>query len=485
MTFQLRATNLIDADIAIVGAGPAGAAAACHFARAGFRVVVFDQRRFPRDKVCGDFVGPAALEELDRLGLLSLQIFQDATRIRNGALYVNGDNLVAGPFPHIGNLRNYGLCIPRMLLDDAIVRAAMASGAKLIEEARVEGYETDQSGVTVFYQQGDCHNRLQSRLLIGADGSSSLVSRTLRGSKAPRRDRIVAVRAYFEGVQGPADEGDLYINSSCFPGYYWLFPTGSDTANVGIGMPLEAWTATKHRQLSQVLAHLIASDPAIHSRLAKAKIRDKIAGWPLIVFNPRLPIIANRVALIGDAAGLINPLSGEGIQYALRSARWCAETLLDALSRDSLTHSGLLPFAMRVETEMRHDMALSRFIIDLVMNRVLNPLWLSALAIIAKRAAADSDYYDLAAGLFAGIVSARELLDLPFFWGTASTLGTTAIELFRRRPHQESSSATVTNTVSSTLSDSVVHPVATMKWSRDCALSAFELAIQTAVASIE
>src|SRR5215470_305338 len=233
MTFQLRAREPIDADIAIVGAGPAGAATACHFARAGFRVVVFDQGRFPRDKVCGDFVGPAALEELDRLGLLSQQIFQSAAKICNGALYMDGDRVVARPFPHIGNLRNYGLCFPRMLLDETIVKAALASGALLIENARVEGYETNQKSVTVFYQHGDCLNCLRVKLLIGADGSSSLISRILRGAKTPRRDRIVAVRAYFEGVGGATDQADLYTSSSWLPGYYWLFPTGSGMANVG------------------------------------------------------------------------------------------------------------------------------------------------------------------------------------------------------------------------------------------------------------
>ena len=86
MTFKVQAREPIYADIAIVGAGPAGAASACHFARAGFRVVVFDQGRFPRDKVCGDFVGPAALEELDRLGLLSQQICQKAALFCYGAL---------------------------------------------------------------------------------------------------------------------------------------------------------------------------------------------------------------------------------------------------------------------------------------------------------------------------------------------------------------------------------------------------------------
>lgn len=489
MTFQVRASEPIDADIAIAGAGPAGAAAACHFARAGLRVVLFDQRRFPRDKVCGDFVGPAALEELDQLGLMSQQIFRRATTIRNGALFINGEKVVARPFPHIGNLRDYGLCLPRMLLDEAIVKAAVASGALLIEEARVEGYEADQTGVTVFYQRGDCHNCLRVRFLIGADGSSSRISLVLRGGKAPRRDRIVAVRAYFEGVSGRNDQGDLYINSRFFPGYYWLFPTGSDTANVGIGMPLESWTATNHQQLGEVLRNMIELDPAIHSRLAHAKVRDKIVGWPLATYNPRLPIIANRVVLLGDAAGLINPLSGEGIQYALRSARWCAETLVDAVCNDTLSLLELSPFARRVQDEMRYDMALSRFIIDLASYRFLNPLWLSALAVIAKRASINADYYDLAAGLFTGIVAAREFLAPPFLWSTARsalmTLGTAATEMLPLAGRAQQTRTRLTNSMTSMFKDAIAHPVATIRWSRDCASSAFELAMQMAIAAAE
>jgi len=134
---SLRPNRRSDADIALVGAGPAGAASACPFARAGFDVAVLDQCRFPRDKVCGDFVGPPALGELERLGLASERIFENAARIRGGALYINGKRVVAAPFPHIGRLPDHGLCIPRMLLDEALVKAAVTSGALLIDEARV------------------------------------------------------------------------------------------------------------------------------------------------------------------------------------------------------------------------------------------------------------------------------------------------------------------------------------------------------------
>jgi len=469
MTVSARAKSPVDADLAIVGAGPAGAACASHFVRSGFRVVLIDQRRFPRDKVCGDFVGPAALAELDRFEVFSQKILAHATQIRTGALYINGHKVVARPFPGIGSLRDYGLCVPRLLLDDTIVQAAVASGAHLIEEARATGYETQEGVVTVFYQHADSPKSLRVRLLVGADGSSSLISRILRAAKPPRRYRTIAVRAYFEGVTGRTDEADLYLNSSTFPGYYWLFPTGTGAANVGVGMPLEAWTPTQ--SLGQLLTQLIESDPALRDRLANAKMLGKIAGWPLATFNSQLPIIADRVALIGDAAGLINPLSGEGIQYALRSARWCSETLLDALSTDDLSARGLRPYAKRVQAAMRYDMALSRLIIDLAKHRALNPVWLSALEVVGKRAAVDSEYSDVVAGLFAGIVPAREFLARPFFWRASKSAAIMVLRASRGRQER----------LTSMFKDSVRHPIASLEWSADCALSAVELATQMAI----
>lgn len=479
MTFRTRVENPVDTDVAIVGAGPAGAAAACHFARAGFRVVLIDQRRFPRDKVCGDFVAPAALAECEGLGLSSEPTFRDANQIRHGALYVNGKKVIARPFPYVGSLRDHGLCIPRMVLDNAVVKAAVASGARLIEEDRVTGYETDSRAVTLFHQGIAGQRRLRTRLLIGADGSSSLISRILRGAKPPRRDQIIAVRAYFEGVEGAKDQADLYVNSSPFPGYYWLFPTGAHSANLGVGVLLEAWKP-KQEHLGQLIAQMIESDPAIRLRLAGAKMRDRIVGWPLAIFNPKLPIIANRVALIGDAAGLINPLSGEGIQYALRSGRWIAEALQDAMVSDRLSAVGLHPYAARVQAEMRYDMAVCRLIVDLASNRALTPLSLWMLTVIAQRALSDSEYYNVAAGVFAGILQARELLALRFLWRTIESgvvAGSTAAnELLH-------GNATLRKAVVSMFTYSVVHPVATLGWVMHCALSAVELTQQMAISA--
>jgi hypothetical protein len=114
--------------------------------------------------------------------------------------------------------------------------------------------------------------------------------------------------------------------------------------------------------------------------------------------------------MIGDAASLINPLNGEGIQYALLSARWAAETLAPCLRGDDFSARALAPFAARVESEMRYDMALARLIVQLISNRALTPLWIGASKILAARAHKDANTARIVSGIFAGLLPARDAL---------------------------------------------------------------------------
>jgi hypothetical protein len=128
----------------------------------------------------------------------------------------------------------------------------------------------------------------------------------------------------------------------------------------------------------------------------------------LMTYNHRLPIVSDRVMLIGDAASLINPLNGEGIQYALLSARWAAETLAPCLRGDDFSARALAPFAARVESEMRYDMALARLIVQFSSNRALTPLWIGASKILAERAHKDANTARIVSGIFAGLLPARD-----------------------------------------------------------------------------
>lgn len=487
---RVRVEEKVDADVAIAGAGPAGAATAYYLARAGYRVVLFDQQRFPRDKVCGDFVGPAALAEIDKLGLLSQPAFAQANRIRRAALYLDGVKLIGQAVPQFPDLPDHGLCLPRLTFDHSIFSAAVASGARVLQETRVTGYRVGPASITVTHKRGSVEQELKARLLIGADGSSSLIARTLRGGPPPRRDRILAVRAYFEDVTGPNEQADLYFSAATFPGYCWLFPTGETSANVGVGTLLETCPPVKQQQLSQILKNIVQSDPALSSRLSTARMVGKIAGWPLATFNPRLPIAGDRVILIGDAAGLINPLNGEGIQYALQSARWVLETLDGPLRSDNLGSAMLQVFAARVQSELRYDMALARMIIDLISNRTLNPVWLKALRIITHRAAFDREYAKLAGAILAGIAPARDALSYRILWGTVQHAAIDAALSFAmdalKGPGQLLKTGVGAARVATSMTiDSVVRPTSSLNWGVNCLLSGLELAGQVTFSALD
>ncbi|HMF06916.1 MAG TPA: geranylgeranyl reductase family protein [Methylocella sp.] len=400
-----------DSDVIIAGAGPAGAAAAVHLMRLGASVILLDRMIFPRDKVCGDFVGPSALIELDTLGVSRMDGFARTNIGRSGAIYVAGEELISRSFPAVEGLPPYGRVIPRFVLDKYILDAARKAGVRVMEGCQLTGCVVKSDAAFVEVNGSNGRFVLRGRLLIGADGGSSRVARLMRGSAPPRSDRFIAARAYFTGIAPSEEQLDLYFDASCLPGYYWLFPTGSGAANVGLGIALETLPA-HNLTPAALLRRLIRDDQALSARLRNARQKGKIAGWPLITYNHRLPIVFDRVMLIGDAAGLINPLNGEGIQYALQSARWAAEVLAPCLRDNDYSAQALAPFAGRVERELRYDMALARLIVQMIGNRALSPVWIELFKILAACARKDGNFADTLGGIFAGLLPARDVLKL-------------------------------------------------------------------------
>src|SRR3984893_16950542 len=138
-----------DADVIIAGAGPAGAAAAFHLARSGTSVTILDRVTFPRDKVCGDFVGPSALVELDSLGVSRMDGYARTNIARRAALYIGGEELISRPFPEIEGIPSHGRVIPRLALDKFIVDAARSAGARVMEGFRLTGFAAGRDAVAV------------------------------------------------------------------------------------------------------------------------------------------------------------------------------------------------------------------------------------------------------------------------------------------------------------------------------------------------
>ncbi|MGC4893233.1 geranylgeranyl reductase family protein [Micromonospora sp. DT31] len=281
-------------DVVVVGAGPAGAAAALGARRAGAaRVLLLDRSDFPRDKACGDGIAAHALDVLAELGVTdAVDGYPPLPALR---LVGPGGGTVARPLPRPA------YTVPRRVFDARLVRAAVAAGAELRRHT-VRRVEVTAEGVLL-------DGELSARALVGADGAGSVVRRALGHPVNPDRHLALAIRGYAPAPPGPPEQ--LIVTSGTrWPAYAWAFPIGDGRANVGYGEVLRGDPLSRARLLEGMAALLPGVDPATVTDLRAHHL-------PLSTHRPtpgRGPVV-----LAGDALSLINPFTGEGIFYALRS----------------------------------------------------------------------------------------------------------------------------------------------------------------------
>ena len=307
-------------DAVVAGAGPAGSIAALLLARAGARVALADKAAFPRDKACGDLIGPRGVRLLDELG------------VAVPAPATGSDLLVAGPSGRRARLpafsgktyAGYGMVVPRRILDDTLRAAAIAAGATPFR-ARISGADLAAGGSVEALVTSD-GRRLAGDFVIGADGPLSKVA-TAAGLLDPATALWgFAIRGYLPAtVPLPLlvllDRRPWQI----YPGYGWLFPGADGQANIGIGIGMGRRRSPA--PLRADLARLCAMLRRRGDIAPDARPGPVIGGW-LRMGGTGTPPAAHNVLLAGDAAGLVNPLQGEGIGPAMVSARAAAEAIL-------------------------------------------------------------------------------------------------------------------------------------------------------------
>jgi len=395
--------NKYDADVLIVGGGPSGSICAYYLAKAGKKVILIDSDDFPREKICGDFVSPIGLNELKKIGIWDLNGFDKTNLIFGASVFLNGQYLITNKLPYIKGLPNHGRVIPRLILDNWLVDAAKKQGAEIITPCKLKSYSISDNSVVIDCIQNGDEKHFVAKMLVGADGSNSKVARILRGEKLKPENKIVAVRAYYENLDCHSTQADLFFSSKCFPGYYWFFPTSPTTANVGIGMMLEHFPK-EEKNLHSLFLEMIESDLSFKAKIGKGKMVNRIVGFPLSIYNPKATIVKDRVLLVGDAAGLVNSINGEGMQYAMQSGRWAAESIIKCSSLNNFDAKSLKLYEIKVRSEIGYDMSIANIVMQFIRNRNLNPLWLKLLEIMIAQANRDEKYANIAGGILSGMI---------------------------------------------------------------------------------
>jgi menaquinone-9 beta-reductase len=322
-------------DVLVCGAGPAGSIAALVLARAGAMVQLIDRATFPRDKLCGDTVNPGSLAMLDGIGLGDA-VRERAVRVRGMTVTGPHGTAVTASYPDTLT----GAALSRRVLDELLLDAAIAAGVRFDDgvSARTPVIGADARVSGILAARGGVEQRHAARMVIAADGRASRLGAACGLTQFAASPRRWAFGAYYEGVTGLTTNGEMHVRRD---GYIGVAPLPAGIANVCVVRQRSAKANPTRLAPQASLDDAIAADPVLRDRFAGAT---RVSG--VTVLGP-LAVDAREAGcpgllLAGDAAGFVDPMTGDGLRFAIRGGMLAAEHALLELQAGEPQHRALL-----------------------------------------------------------------------------------------------------------------------------------------------
>jgi menaquinone-9 beta-reductase len=331
-------TARYDADVIVVGAGPAGAATAILLAERGLRVTVLDRARFPRPKVCGEYLSPEAARILDRLGVLKI-VDASAAPLRGMRITAPDGTEIVGTYRPVSGwapYRQHAIGVPRLVLDATLADRLRSLPVDFREEVRVTDLLLERGAVVgVESQAGTTTTVLRAPLVVGADGRASVVAERL-GCRAAHPLRRMALVTYVGGLGDCRDYGEVFVDP---PDYAILNPLADGRANLSVVVPLDH-AAPHSDRLELFFAARVKQIPSLARRLAGSERLEPVRALGPLALRVGAPG-RDGVLLVGDARGFLDPFTGEGMFTALRGAELAAGAVAEAIRTGDVSARGL------------------------------------------------------------------------------------------------------------------------------------------------
>jgi menaquinone-9 beta-reductase len=401
-------------DICILGAGPGGASAALHLANKGISCLLLDKAIFPRDKVCGDALSGKVVSELRRISpnLLTGLSMHEAQLPSWGIHFVSpAGHKLSVPFRYNYNPVDdtpSGYISKRIDFDDFLIEEVR----RRPEITFLEGVDIAQiartaQGFTLADKSGE--HQLSAQLLIAANGAHSAFARHQAGMAQEPEHYCAGLRAYYKNVAGLDRDNfiELHFLKDFLPGYFWVFPLPGGHANVGVGMLSEA-VSKKKVNLKKEMLRMIDTHPEFRHRFANAELVGDIKGYGLPLGSKKRVISGDNYMLVGDAASLIDPFTGEGISNAMISGRWAAAQAELCLQQQNFSADFMQAYDKAVYNRLWKELKLSRR-----MQRLLDYPWLFNQ--VASKASKNKALAETISCMFTDL-DLRERLKQPSFY---------------------------------------------------------------------
>jgi geranylgeranyl reductase family protein len=390
------------AQVVVVGAGPAGSATAGALAATGVDALLVDKATFPREKTCGDGLTPRSVAVLDRMGVLAQLESAGALHIHGARLYAPNGRFVEVAFEELADAPYpFGLTISRKALDALLLEEARRAGARFVSPLRVTGLLRQDGAVAgVKGAVEDEVMTVRADVTCLATGAAMPLVQEA-GLLLTVPPVIRAARGYFENLKGSEPLFQFHFDRQLLPGYGWLFPLAGGRANVGIGTYADRRTVPPYR----LYERFVGTNPRMRSQLAGAEPETAPKSNLLRYDFPSVQTETDGLLLVGEAAGLVNPINGEGVDYALESGLLAARVISDALAAGDVSARQLAIYGRRLRERY----------LDLFRNLNRMRRWYlreSVLNLIVRKAERRPELKTLLITAAMGLTDAKDALSL-------------------------------------------------------------------------